>query len=275
MESLLEELQAERRLAADERYRSSMERAEAEHLRRDLERQRAELEDARVQVLNDARSQARHELERLRMELARVRAESGRARLSREQLDDLHRQTRILEERTAPIAPARQRASEVEQTGDQSPGGPLAVGDAVRVRSMNSRGEVVSLLDNRGEAEVQLGPLKMRVAVADLERLSRRQARAPEEPTLVLPPLAERETPGMQLDIRGARVEEALPTVDQYLNDAYLSGMPLVRIVHGKGTGALRQAIREQLAHHPLVKAFAAARNAEGGDGVTEATLAQ
>jgi len=72
-----------------------------------------------------------------------------------------------------------------------------------------------------------------------------------------------------QLDMRGWRVEHALEELDTYLNDAVMSGMSSVRIVHGKGTGALRAAIREQLAHHPLVKSFTSAPPREGGDGVT------
>ena len=72
-----------------------------------------------------------------------------------------------------------------------------------------------------------------------------------------------------QLDMRGWRVEDALEELETYLNDAVMSGMSSVRIVHGKGTGALRAAVRQQLAHHPLVKSFALASPQEGGDGVT------
>ena len=81
-------------------------------------------------------------------------------------------------------------------------------------------------------------------------------------------------TPDLQLDLRGWRVEDALEEVDRYLNDAAMAGMPFVRMLHGKGTGALRQAIRQQLSHHPLVKSFASAAPNEGGDGITVVTLA-
>jgi DNA mismatch repair protein MutS2 len=274
MESLLEGLQADRRAAADERYHLSMERAEAEHQRLQLERERAELDEERVRILNEARAQARRELERVQSELARVRAEVSPGRMTREKLDSLRGRTRALEEHaTALPTPRRHESAPAQQ--DQPLAGPLTAGDTVRVRSVDQRGELVSVSEARGEAEVQLGALKMRVPLADLERLSRRQARASEQSALSLPTLAEREPPSMQLDLRGWRVEEALPAVDQYLNDAYLSGMPSVRILHGKGTGALRQAIREQLAHHALVRAHEPAPSAEGGDGVTVATLVQ
>ncbi len=73
----------------------------------------------------------------------------------------------------------------------------------------------------------------------------------------------------LELDMRGWRVDAALEELETYLNDAALSGMSSVRIVHGKGTGALRAAVREQLSHHPLVKSFTSAPPREGGDGVT------
>jgi len=69
--------------------------------------------------------------------------------------------------------------------------------------------------------------------------------------------------------MRGWRVEAALLELETYLNDAVMSGMNSVRILHGKGTGALRAAVREQLTHHPLVKSFAAADPKDGGDGIT------
>ena len=79
----------------------------------------------------------------------------------------------------------------------------------------------------------------------------------------------------MELDLRGLRVEEAAPVLDKYLDDAYLAGLPYVRIVHGKGTGRLRQAMREQLAEYPLVSSYRAGGRHEGGEGVTIATLTE
>jgi DNA mismatch repair protein MutS2 len=120
------------------------------------------------------------------------------------------------------------------------------------------------------------------VAASNLERLSKRKARAEAGasaggsayPQLVtLPSRDEATAPELQLDLRGWRVEDALGEVDSYLNDAAMTGMSSVRLLHGKGTGALRQAIREELRHHPLVKSFESAPQREGGDGITVVTL--
>jgi DNA mismatch repair protein MutS2 len=82
-------------------------------------------------------------------------------------------------------------------------------------------------------------------------------------------------SPGMELDLRGMTVDDMLVEFDRYLDQAYLAGLPFVRIIHGKGTGALRQAVREQLRGHPLVAQFRSGENNEGGEGVTVAKLVQ
>ncbi len=275
LEDLLEGLHVDRQAAADLRYHLSMERAEVEYQQRELERRQVELENERVQVLNQARQQAEDELAQVQAELARIRVEAQRPHLTPERLRDLRSQTRTLEEKTAPHRPSRPRSrpAGAEPAAVTDPG-ILQIGDLVRVRSMDSRGELLTLPDTRGEAEVQLGPLKMRVRAADLERVSRREARSTSGNTMVSLPVLDLATaPETQLDLRGWRVEDALPDVDRYLNDAYLAGMPFVRLLHGKGTGALRQAIRLELAHHPLVKSFASAEPSDGGDGVTVVNL--
>jgi DNA mismatch repair protein MutS2 len=275
METLLQDLHADRKAAADLRYELSMERAEAEHLRRELEREKAAQQERRAEILNAARGQARQELEELQVELARIRAESRRRGVSQEQLVDLRGQARALEPRTAREPSTRPALRRGAEPPAEVLAGPLEVGDTVRVVTMNTRGELLTLPDARGEVEVQLGALKLRVQARDLERLSKRQARGVERGIVTLPPAHEGEPPPLQLDLRGQRVDDVLPEVDKYLNDAYLTGMQLVRLLHGKGTGALRQAIRDQLAHHPLVKSFEAAAQKDGGEGVTVVALQQ
>ena len=77
-----------------------------------------------------------------------------------------------------------------------------------------------------------------------------------------------------ELRIRRMRIDEAMPKLDYYLNAAFMAGLPVVRILHGKGTGVLRQAVQETLAEHPLVKSFRLGDWGEGGAGVTIVELA-
>jgi DNA mismatch repair protein MutS2 len=78
-----------------------------------------------------------------------------------------------------------------------------------------------------------------------------------------------------ELHLRQLTIDEALFKLDRYLNDAFMAGLYQVRIIHGKGTGTLRQAVRDQLARHPLVKSYRPGGYGEGGAGVTIAELAQ
>ncbi len=274
MENLLEGLQSEHKAVEDERFHLSMERAEAEYQRKQLEQDRYKLEEQRAQILNEARAQAQHELEEVQRVLAKIKVDTSRVSMTRERLVESRQQVRDLADKLTPVpAPRRpsKKAEPEEATGTSE--GPLQIGDTVRVLSFGQNAELVGLSPDHSEAEVQMGALRFRVSVDNIERVGKRQAAAQErtqsQPAIVLPRYEGRPEVAMQLDMRGWRVEHALEELDTYLNDAVMSGMSSVRILHGKGTGALRSAVREQLAHHPLVKSFASASPQEGGDGVT------
>ncbi|HLI05023.1 MAG TPA: endonuclease MutS2 [Ktedonobacteraceae bacterium] len=273
MENLLEGLQSERKAAEDERFRLSMERAEAEYQRKQLEAERHKLEEERVRILNEARAQARRELDEVQTALAKLKVDVNRGSISRERLHQDRQRVRNLEEKVAPIAEPR-RARKVDPQQEKLEG-PLQIGDTVRVLSFGQNAELLGLSPDHSEADLQMGALRIRVSVENLERVSKHQAAAEERvheysaPAVVRPNMEDRPDVATELDMRGWRVEDALGELETYLNDAALSGMSSVRIVHGKGTGALRAAVREQLAHHPLVKSFASAPPREGGDGVT------
>ncbi len=276
MENLLEGLQSERKALEDERFHLNMERVEAEYQRKQLEQDRYRLEEQQAQILNDARSQAQRELEEVQRMLAKIKVDVSHAGMTREQLGEARQQVREFAEKVRPVAAPRRpvKKADTEETVAE---GPLQIGDTVRVLSFGQNAELLGLSADRSEAEVQMGALRFRVSVDNIERLSKRQAsmqdRAQTQPAVVLPRYEDLPEVATQLDIRGTYVEQALEELDGYLNDAVMTGMSTVRIVHGKGTGALRAAVREQLAHHPLVKSFTSAPPQEGGDGVTIVNL--
>ncbi len=146
----------------------------------------------------------------------------------------------------------------------------------MHVASVKLDGEVLAIDEAEGEADVQVGGFRMRV---DLRELRRKKA----GPAVAAPPPAPaRMQPSapapsravtMQLDLRGMRASEVEALLDRYLNDAYLSNLEQIRVVHGKGTGALRKIVRDMLASHPLVASYAAGVDGEGGEGATTARL--
>ena len=272
MENLLEGLQSERKALEDERFHLNMERVEAEYQRKELEQDRFRLEEQQAQILNEARSQAQRELEDVQRMLAKIRVDASHSGMTREQLGEARQQVSEAAEKLRPVSAPRRPVKKADI--DEKPAeGPLQIGDVVRVLGFGQNAELIGLSADRSEAEVQMGAMRFRVGVDNIERLSKRQAtsqeRAQSQPAVVLPRYEDLPEVATQLDIRGSRVEQALEELDSYLNDAVMIGMTTVRIVHGKGTGALRSAVREHLANHPLVKSFTSPPPQEGGDGVT------
>jgi DNA mismatch repair protein MutS2 len=127
------------------------------------------------------------------------------------------------------------------------------------------------------EIEVQIGMLRVRARRSDVIRKSEsenepeNQAPKPHKGKITLPQV--HDSPGIEFDMRGQRVDEGLDALERYLEKAYLAGLPFVRIIHGKGTGRLRESVREALVKNPYVVRFEAGGNTEGGEGVTVAHI--
>jgi DNA mismatch repair protein MutS2 len=171
----------------------------------------------------------------------------------------------------------------------------LSVGEKVVLKKLGNEGTIISL--DEEQAEIQVGPLHMRVP---LEEIRRKQEAAEGEPQAVRftgtgttsekhkpgkvvgePSSSDHRrssllssSPGIELDLRGQRAEDALEMLDRYLERAYMTGLPFVRIIHGKGTGKLRQEVRAALKGHPHVSSYEEGGDKEGGAGVTVAKLA-
>ena len=143
----------------------------------------------------------------------------------------------------------------------------IEVGDDVKVLSYGQKGEVIDIASDE-EAIVQMGILKMKIEIKDLEKLDKKK----QQPQKVVP-RTNRSTIKMDLDLRGYRYEEAMIELDQYLDQAVLSNYGTVNIIHGKGTGALQKGVTEHLKRHRSVDSFRTGMPSEGGFGVTVVTL--
>jgi len=161
----------------------------------------------------------------------------------------------------------------------QKPGFRPQVGDRIRIPRLNQTAEVLSAADDDGELTVRFGLMKMSVALADVESLDgqkpemavkQKPAPAP-APAVASPPAPPVRTSKNTVDIRGSRVADAEFDLDKAITQAVTSGG--LWIIHGKGTGRLRQGVHEFLERHPLVDRFELAEQAEGGAGVTVAYL--
>ena len=254
---------------------------------REAERQRTELasslEEARVAVADatrvmtaaereaeKVREQARDALKRARTEADELILQARRAlRQAESARDEAAKRNLVDDARAALHAAEASREAAAPEPVRPTVLYEIEVGSPVLVDGVSEPGTLLSL-DDRGVAEVASGALRLRVPRSAL-RPAPRQAE-PIRSTRTVVQGAAQNIP-LQLDLRGARAEEALAELDRYLNNAAVAGYDRVRVVHGKGTGALRNAVREALSSHPLVREQAPAAANEGGDGATIVTL--
>lgn len=147
----------------------------------------------------------------------------------------------------------------------------VKLGEEVYVPKFTQHGTVLSLPDKNGNLQLQIGIMKVTVNLEDLQQ----SAKEKETGKTMVHKISSSKTEHIksELDLRGLMVEEALDKVDKYLDDAYLSSLAQVRIIHGKGTGALRSAVRDLLRHHRHVEDYRFGAFNEGGDGVTVVEL--
>lgn len=147
---------------------------------------------------------------------------------------------------------------------------PLKVGDSVRVYSMNKEGEVLEEPKN-GKVMLQIGSVKMRFPLEDLEIIKPKQPKQ-QQTTIDIESRATRRAVS-ELDLRGVTVMEAERMVDEYIDECSLSGLKVVSVIHGKGTGALRAAVQQRLKRNKLVESYRLGTFGEGESGVTIVTL--
>jgi DNA mismatch repair protein MutS2 len=272
-EALLNEIAHERVVAEDARARALKEAAEAATLKA---RARGLLRDAEQKhrdVWENAQAAAEQELADLRREAHRVRLQLQSARSSgvgepaREAVESAL-SLRGLEVPPAPVVPEPVEA-EAPVLARIQPGAEILV------PRLGLPGRVQAIRDDMVEVEV-LGR-RVRMPLRELEGATRptsaeRRAAQPERlPTLAM--ASPRGDVPYQLDLRGLRRDEALERLEQYLEDASLVGMPEARIIHGKGTGAIRQAVRETLRRSQHVARYTPEPDASGGDGATQVWL--
>jgi DNA mismatch repair protein MutS2 len=248
----------------------------AEELRSELRGRLENIEDERRELLAQARADAESELEALRAEIRRIRKHLSAAGQPLDVIRQVERDAKDLE---GDLIALPQPATSLP--GDDGDHRSFRVGDLVWIDTLNAEGQITELSEK--DAEVMVGRLRMRARLEDLSyrskseskrekkkkpgRTSRRMADSPAEVAL------RTATPGLELDLRGQSIEDAMPSVESYLDAAYMAGLPFVRIIHGKGTGVLRTAIRDRLHDHPLVKTYERGGEKEGGDGVTVVTF--
>ena len=266
-EDVISGAEAQRRRAEEERRLAAAERDATAKLREEMEKQRARLEGERETLRAKAREDSRRLVNETREEMeklvAAIRAIPGLDQRAADRV--IQRSRDALRKREADLAEPLEKKS-------QDPGAaPKQVrpGETVRILSLDQKATVLSPADAKGDVQVQAGIMKLTVKLKDLRLI---QDTAPTKGVGKVQLDTQRQG-GLELDVRGKLVDEAILEVDRYIDNCLMSGLDQVSIIHGKGTGALRAGIQDYLKRDKRVKSYRMGAYGEGDAGVTVVTL--
>ncbi|PEJ56666.1 MULTISPECIES: endonuclease MutS2 [unclassified Bacillus (in: firmicutes)] len=266
VENMIASLETSRKGAETEWKEAEDFRKESERIFKDLQKQMMEFYDHRDELYRGAQEEAKKRVKVAQQEAEDIIKELRQ--LKNSQLSSI-KDHELIEARTRlegaiPYAPKKTIPQAAPKKQKK-----LREGDEVKVISFNQKG---TLLDKIGESEwqVQLGIIKMKVKESDIEYIS--SPKEVKERTVTSVKGKDFHV-NLELDLRGERYEDALIRVEKYIDDALLAGYPRINIIHGKGTGALRQGVQEYLKKHRAVKSYRYGAASEGGIGVTVVDL--
>ncbi|HHU62411.1 MAG: endonuclease MutS2 [Bacillota bacterium] len=265
VEDIIGEMETNRRKAEQDRLNAQIFRDEHEKLKAKYERLAENLENEKMEILEQAKEEARELLAKTQEEVNSILGEVRK--MGREELEDSVKEYR---KQIESLRQSDNLKSQRKEKKKSSVPLDLKKGEEVRIKSLRQTGFVLEPPSSDGDLQVQVGIMKINVKADDVERILEQKLTVQRVATgTTRSHLSKSRSIRGEIDLRGKTVEEGLTEVDKYLDDAFLSSLAQVQIIHGKGTGALRDAIQSSLGSHPHVKGFRFGHPNEGGHGVT------
>lgn len=267
-EDVLQAIERDRIKTEESREEAERLKKEIEDLREDLAKEKEKTRRMREDIIRKAKEEARDILQEAKIQSDLIISE----------LRDISRQ--VDREKNRRIQEAKDMlSSQIDELDNflvkdllnvksKKPPKNLKIGETVEVLSLNQKGEVLSRPDENGNVTVQVGIMKVNVHISTLRRTSGEVEAKQEKKSKTLIS-SKSKTIKNELDIRGRTIEEAILELDKYIDDSYLAGFKEVYIIHGKGTGALREGLQSYFKQHRLIKSHRIGKYAEGGTGVT------
>ena len=269
-EDLLTDLETSKKTIEKEREEIAAYRREAEVLKQEAAKRQEKLDEQRDRIIREANEKANailREAKEVADETIRNFHKFGKENISAAEMEkERERLRKKIRDTSAASTIRPQKQKKAYKPSD------FKLGESVKVLSMNLTGTIASRPDSRGNVTVQMGILRSQVNISDLEII--------DEPSPYAPKKLNRTSKGRigmskslsvspEINLLGRTVDEAVSELDKYLDDALLSHLNTVRVVHGKGTGALRKGIHEYLRRQKHVKSYHLAEFGEGDAGVT------
>ena len=269
-EDVLKAIEEDRTDIENKRIKINEESEEIERLREKLENKNKKLEEKQEAIINKAKEEAREIVKKAKNESAFIIDElkdisSLSKKEDRRRLQEAKDYLRDLEdENRLKIKDNKKRTKEIPKD--------IKLGESVRIISIDKFGEVETLPDEKGDLNIQVGIMSVRSNIKDIERSESKEEAKVEKKTRSINK-AKSKNISSEINLIGRTVDEAIILLDKYLDDAYLARLKEVRIIHGKGTGTLRDAIRKYLQNSKHVIEYREADYTEGGSGATVAVI--
>ena len=268
-EDVISELEKNRILSEREKNKAQSIKQEAENIKKEMAKRNKILDEKTEKILEKARAEAKKIIEDAKRETEDALKQIKKA----QKMKDLTEANREMERARQKInKKSKENAENKSEKPSVNTKAPKSVklGDSVEIVSMGQKGTVVTLPDRSGALTVKVGIMKLKSNLSDLrlikeEKPKQKQKRAAGG----MGDGAKYMNVSTELDLRGENIEDSIYILEKFLDDAVLSSLTQVRIIHGKGTGALRQGIHQYLRKQPRVESFALASYGEGDSGVT------
>lgn len=280
LEDIILDLEESKKQANVERQIASRYRQEASELKEQLDKQKEKLEAQKEKIIASARDEAKKILDNVKEETDRivkelkVAAREAQVVINERDIEDargkLREKIKSHEEITKAVSKPRNTL--------KKPIKDLQIGEEVLVITFGQTGIVQKAPDSSGNALIQMGIMEMRVHISNLQRVKEvdnNQSKKSKKAKVagVSRNISKSLNISTEIDVRGQLADEAIQNVEKYLDDAYLSGLQTVTIIHGKGTGALRAAIQQMLKRNSHVASYRLGKYGEGEAGVTVVEL--
>lgn len=267
-EDILQAMERDRKLIEEDKAEAERLKHEIEKLKASLSSENEKTKDMREKILQKAKEEARSLLKDAKYDADLIVDELRSISIE----VDKDRNKRIQEAQDMLKDKLNKAESSVSKdilnVKSKKPPKNLKVGESVEVLSLNQHGTVITVPDEKGNLDVQVGIMKVNVNLSSLRRINSEENNNStfKSKTMIS---TKSKTIKSEIDLRGQNIEEGILEIDKYLDDSYIAGLNEVFIIHGKGTGALREGVQSYLRRHKHVKSFRPGKYGEGGDGVT------
>lgn len=273
-EDVIAKLEEGRKKAEEDSEKAERYLSEARERRLAAEAEEKRQEEAKAKIISEAQREAKRILEGAKRTVSRLINETERAAREKAQSERGRLFSEIRREMSEGLGELDKSMSALhsESRGHVPPKN-LKEGNTVEIISLRQRGTVLTKPDKAGNVQIQTGILKVWANIKDLSLVADGGGKAAAQSILAARVQSGQRAAAMEIDVRGQTLDEAQINVDKFLDDAALSALESVTIIHGKGTGALRAGLQKHLKSQPHVKSFRSGRYGEGEMGVTVVEL--